>query len=899
MVNIPTARDVAYNNPRSGRIANSGPTPMVGAAMQDAGQAVVRASYNLLDLADREKIDVANDRSNAVSTSLTRFLADEEQRFLKAREESSESGIGFTRQFMEGHQQRANDFAKANFEGLTKDAQTGYLNNILSRGNALFEKANNFENTTKSAYYDRTTNTNLSTYRTQIQNNAASFEDLKRQGLEAINSANMPEPWKAERRQKWEADAAESKWRWKFQQDPQTAIRDIKGIKVDTKGLAGAIQQTAEQLGIDPVDLATVMSYETGGTFDPWIKGPTTKWGTHRGLIQWGEPQAAKYGVTKDMPIEQQVAAAGQYLRDAGVKPGMGLIDIYSAINAGAPGRYDRSDYKAGGAPGTVADKVKFQMEGHKQKAAALLGGTYTPATGDPDLDAIPHDRRDQLASWGETEYSQQVTQERAAAKDNYSLLIKTEPDQVRESVILADTTLDNGDKAELIGALRTAQKDSGDVNAMIKAMASGDVSVNSFDNDQTKVADKTYDQLIARAEDADQQQAITSDFIDRTKYIPKTVQAMVRQGVASTDPATFAKAMSAADAVERIAPISFGAFEGGAQARDKLAVFRHLVNDRGLSGEEAATRIIAMADPAVKAKREVLKPELQKFVKDLTVADVTAMYDPSIFTSEPGAGIIPDHPVGLLTEYREIAEEKFYEMGGDAGSAKAAALADLKTRWNVSNISGKPNLMRMPPELHYPAIGDTQDYLREDAMKTASDYAAKFGRKVENVAILASDKTRADIEAGGVKAGRPPRYRLFYQYTEGGQVQYDEVLGPPWGVTPATIKELSDKAAGEAKERFLATRGRNDAANDAERAGEAAAARALDETVGPDWMKARAAEGARELGRSEAATIRRQPSDVPAAPGPIIDPKTLPDSPGMARKRTIDKAVWGDDAAD
>ncbi len=899
MVNIPTARDVAYNNPRSGRIANSGPTPMVGAAMMDAGQAVVQASYNLFDLADREKIDVANDRSNSVSTSLTKFLADEEQLFLKAREESSESGIGFTRQFMEGHQQRANEFAKANFEGLTKDAQTGYLNNILSRGNSLFEKANGFENDTKSAYYDRTTNTNLGTYRTQIQNNAAGFDDLKRQGLEAINSANMPEPWKAERRQKWEADAAESKWRWKFKQDPQTAIRDIQGIKVDTKGLSGAIQQTAQQLGVDPVDLATVMSYETGGTFDPWIKGPTTKWGTHRGLIQWGEPQAAKYGVTKDMPIEQQVAAAGQYLRDAGVKPGMGLLDIYSAINAGAPGRYDRSDYKAGGAPGTVADKVKFQMEGHKQKAAALLGGTYTPVPGDPDLDAIPHERRQQLQSWGETEYSQQVTQQRAARKDNYSLLIKTEPDQVRESVILADTTLDNGDKADLVGALRTAQKESGGVNAMIKAMAGGDVSVNSFDNDQTKVADKTYDQLIARAEDADQQQAITSDFIDRTKYIPKTVQAMVRQGVASTDPATFGKAMSAADAVERLAPISFGALEGGAQARDKLAVFRHLVNDRGLSGEEAATRIIAMADPSVKAKREVLKPELQKFVKDLTVADVTAMYDPSIFTSEPGAGIIPDHPVGLLTEYREIAEEKFYETGGDAGSAKAAALADLKTRWNVSNISGKPNLMRMPPELHYPAIGDKRDYLREDAMKTATDYAAKLGRKVENVAILATDKTRADIEAGGVKAGRPPRYSLFYQYTDGGQTKYDEVLGPPWGVKPATIKELSDKAAADAKERFLAQRERNKSATDVERAAVTEADQLLADPSRPDWLKAMRATTVMQQGEMEADDIRAVRDKTPApTPGPIIDPKTLPDSPGMARKRTIDKSVWGDDAA-
>src|SRR5690606_16799416 len=61
--------------------------------------------------------------------------------------------------------------------------------------------------------------------------------------------------------------------------------------------IATGIVETANALGIDPVDLATTISYETGGTFDPTKSGPTTKWGQHRGLIQFGEPQAQQYGV--------------------------------------------------------------------------------------------------------------------------------------------------------------------------------------------------------------------------------------------------------------------------------------------------------------------------------------------------------------------------------------------------------------------------------------------------------------------------------------------------------------------------------------------------------------------------------------------------------------------------
>jgi hypothetical protein len=138
------------------------------------------------------------------------------------------------------------------------------------------------------------------------------------------------------------------------------------------------IFSTAQALGIDPLDLATAISYETAGTFDPTKRGPTTQWGQHRGLIQFGEPQAKKYGVDWNDPIGSQLGpngAVANYLRDTGVKPGMGMLDIYSAINAGGVGRYNRSDANNGGAPGTVRDKVEKQMAGHRRKAQALLGG--------------------------------------------------------------------------------------------------------------------------------------------------------------------------------------------------------------------------------------------------------------------------------------------------------------------------------------------------------------------------------------------------------------------------------------------------------------------------------------------------------------------------------------------
>lgn len=178
------------------------------------------------------------------------------------------------------------------------------------------------------------------------------------------------------------APAPSSGGLYSFEGSASAPTPDASRLEGGEGDLRGGIVETASALGIDPIDLATAISYETAGTFDPTKAGPTTQWGQHRGLIQFGEPQAQKYGVNWDDPIGSQLGADGavaNYLRDTGVQPGMGLLDIYSAINAGGVGRYGASDANNGGAPGTVRDKVEQQMADHRAKAMALMGQSPQP----------------------------------------------------------------------------------------------------------------------------------------------------------------------------------------------------------------------------------------------------------------------------------------------------------------------------------------------------------------------------------------------------------------------------------------------------------------------------------------------------------------------------------------
>jgi hypothetical protein len=136
-----------------------------------------------------------------------------------------------------------------------------------------------------------------------------------------------------------------------------------------THEIVTATSAAANELGVKPEDLLTAISYETIGSFRPNKFGG--KGGNYMGLIQFGPSERRQYGAHPGQSYTEQMGAVVRYLKDRGVKPGMGLLDIYSAINAGHPGRYNASDR-----PGyTVARHVREMMLSyHRRKAVQMLG---------------------------------------------------------------------------------------------------------------------------------------------------------------------------------------------------------------------------------------------------------------------------------------------------------------------------------------------------------------------------------------------------------------------------------------------------------------------------------------------------------------------------------------------
>ena len=155
--------------------------------------------------------------------------------------------------------------------------------------------------------------------------------------------------------------------------------------------LEAGVMEAAKELGMDPLVLGTIISYETAGTLDPRQDGPTTQHGQHRGLIQFGEPQARDHKVdftSNASALSSQLGSKGSivdYFRKNGWKEGMSELEAYSIVNTGNPFGAHKTDENNGGAAGTVKEKVEGEnWAGHRKKAFKYIFDGQTPSL-EPD----------------------------------------------------------------------------------------------------------------------------------------------------------------------------------------------------------------------------------------------------------------------------------------------------------------------------------------------------------------------------------------------------------------------------------------------------------------------------------------------------------------------------------
>jgi lambda family phage tail tape measure protein len=129
----------------------------------------------------------------------------------------------------------------------------------------------------------------------------------------------------------------------------------ISGAPAGTSGLAGgrgaapagggsqtrALVAAAQKLGINPLDLATIIGFETGGTYNPSQWGGAG--GRHMGLIQFGPSERKAYGAYQGQSFEEQITGPvvryfQERFRGVGMSTqGADLLTLYRTVLGGNP----------------------------------------------------------------------------------------------------------------------------------------------------------------------------------------------------------------------------------------------------------------------------------------------------------------------------------------------------------------------------------------------------------------------------------------------------------------------------------------------------------------------------------------------------------------------------------
>jgi GH24 family phage-related lysozyme (muramidase) len=216
-------------------------------------------------------------------------------------------------------------------------------------------------------------------------------------------------------------------------------------------------------------------------------------------------------------------------------------------------------------------------------------------------------------------------------------------------------------------------------------------------------------------------------------------------------------------------------------------AVAARAVDNNGDNENRRLAEAALIRDSGTSDEREeppILAPIPETQSDDLWVQ---RLYEPPAY-DEPQAtlGVGRDE---LMAVYLKIAEQKYYKASGDVGLAKAWALAELKSRYGASRLSGQPVVMEQPPEANYPAINGGWDYLRTLALAQARS----TDPTAAEVLLLSTATTATDR-----KAGQPPRYALWHRAPDG-----DWNLAPaPFAVELERLTQLQELAIDERRSR-------------------------------------------------------------------------------------------------
>lgn len=350
---------------------------------------------------------------------------------------------------------------------------------------------------------------------------------------------------------------------------------------------------------------------------------------------------------------------------------------------------------------------------------------------------------------------------EQASVVDGLKLRIETGDLSITEAEILGNTMLDDGDKAALVSRYNERFDDLRSAQTNVALFNAGELRIDPYSADGRKAVDGVFD-YIAKQGDGERALMALPQLVEQSGVVPQRVFNLIRGALSGQSVPDMVDAMGLAVMISDADRAAFGKRDGGGDIQDAVALYRHNVGDLGMTPEQAAHSIIEGRDPEKRKARAALvdsKPAKTWLDEQSTTSTVAALFpEQSGWFSSPSLGDNPVQEAAILSEHREILEQALYETAGNFDHAKTLAADRFKRRYGVTefSITGSTTITRLPVETTYrPDADGAHGYIRDQAKAELG----KEGITADEVFFLADDLTERDVDAG-----RPPRYRLFYE---------------------------------------------------------------------------------------------------------------------------------------
>lgn len=322
----------------------------------------------------------------------------------------------------------------------------------LQQTRQLLESGSNLTYTSGGIAYDARTGQQISAQR------ARELQSIERQARGGTLTPELQRIRDEARRERLNAAAAGKGKEKKFQPSSR----------------AQALINAAKKLGVSPLDLATLISFETGGSFSPGIVGG--EGGRYQGLIQFGPTERAQYGMNRGQTFEEQIQGpVVRYFQDRFKQVGMStqgadLLRLYTTVLAGSP----RANPNARDSFGTSARSGVAAMGPHRQRALQMFfGGNmenvgYSMAEAGQDL-VQGYEEMQRLAEQrlkDQQEYSTQLREDQASTKAT------TEELQLQRDLRTAATESDKIRAQYALDYFNTYQSLTKEVEGMVDPMS-------------------------------------------------------------------------------------------------------------------------------------------------------------------------------------------------------------------------------------------------------------------------------------------------------------------------------------------------------------------------------------------------------------------------------------------